>query len=843
MIRPCYRFNGNRYFRLTVVLLDSTTSLASFAAIPLEMWSTIYYFVVLRSSSVLYLLAGVSLNVTLTPKFEHVSYVYHFREELYRSGAKLMFQLDSNLGFPISFCNKAGHGSVSGTLQANQPIGLITTNCHNVSNKDPCLNGSSKSADISSEMLLGEPHYGTDFITLSIPDTTLKLEYYVVAREAETNVQVLSQGKETLLKKALSVDDNWVMFELINKATHITSDKPIQMILVLKSPPCGNGTHNAAVVIDSAGILIPTHLFFNRYFWIAWSHKNLTVTFTMIIAVNIKSVFKLLLDNKKLQTNLVKWKAVNGEYEWKLGLIPISGYAHDIFEMTNNPFGCYIYTRGPGTVALNPAGFKARMCERKETLDGLIDDLDNDCDGLFNEEEANGIDDDFDLRIDEDLNGNVVDSVNVPPNQLRNKCPGDLFGDNCLHKCHCDDSPCNRNGNCLTSTRCSPGWFGPACQYRDLCQSATFDHVILNDNDDTTCLKVPWHEIKFRLSEKYPLTWIRMVFGNNDRANRFSLKYAEAKTRKEITCNEVKIFKFSSKIYDVFCLDVNVAALSVSIKWEGGQYLCSVHMSGGRNIAFHTTSKHLRSVPPKLGDESPAPDVVDGSLNQTFEGVLEQNISMAIDIILSPLKFVYSVKIFIGTPTIGSQVEVQLMDESEDIIFDQRKVLDEHVAHMLNPALSSPLAKIRILLITGSVAVNEVEVFGECAPPFYDLGCSSFCGLSCQDELCSPEGMCFKCHPKKSGRFCRDIVFSGALIDDYLYPNDTDFEEAVGERLTNAQPLLIVASLLPILGLIPCIVALVRGKALKAKKTESDDAICLDDANQAQHWPSPTRAQ
>ncbi|KAI8773510.1 hypothetical protein BgiBS90_025928, partial [Biomphalaria glabrata] len=44
-------------------------------------------------------------------------------------------------------------------------------------------------------------------------------------------------------------------------------------------------------------------------------------------------------------------------------------------------------------------------------------------------------------------------------------CDKKWFGNNCQYKCHCQNTDCDTNGDCVAPSTCERGWFGYKCQY------------------------------------------------------------------------------------------------------------------------------------------------------------------------------------------------------------------------------------------------------------------------------------------------------------------------------------------------------------------------------------------
>ncbi|CAL1532169.1 unnamed protein product [Lymnaea stagnalis] len=195
-------------------------------------------------------------------------------------------------------------------------------------------------------------------------------------------------------------------------------------------------------------------------------------------------------------------------------------------------------------------------------------------------------------------------------------CETGWFGTNCEYQCHCTTATCDTDGGCLPG-KCASGWFGPACQYQDLYSQPqvairSLIATILTDRDDQTCLTTNIRNLTVTLFMIYPITWIRLVVKKPDQLHTITILFTDTQNS-VTTCSRTVI---QDRTLDVIC-DVSVAANKISFRGDGVSSLCSLYISGGRNIALKqmTSQSSNYSEGSVIYDSSRA---VDGNTDSDF---------------------------------------------------------------------------------------------------------------------------------------------------------------------------------------------------------------------------------
>ncbi|CAL1532172.1 unnamed protein product [Lymnaea stagnalis] len=165
-------------------------------------------------------------------------------------------------------------------------------------------------------------------------------------------------------------------------------------------------------------------------------------------------------------------------------------------------------------------------------------------------------------------------------------CDTGWFGTNCEYKCHCapNTATCDINGKC-SAGKCASGWFGPACQYQDLFSqpqvaTSSLTATILADRDDNTCLTTNTGNLTVTLNMIYPINWIRLVVKKPDQLHNITISFHDTQNS-VTTCGRTVI---QDRTMDIIC-EVIMTINKMSIIGDGVNSLCSLYISGGRNVA------------------------------------------------------------------------------------------------------------------------------------------------------------------------------------------------------------------------------------------------------------------
>ncbi|KAK3741215.1 hypothetical protein RRG08_000544 [Elysia crispata] len=160
------------------------------------------------------------------------------------------------------------------------------------------------------------------------------------------------------------------------------------------------------------------------------------------------------------------------------------------------------------------------------------------------------------------------------------------FGPDCQYQCHCAGSaPCDKHdGSC--SSGCHQDWFGPACQYARMGFTVTgnFNSSWLTDNKDTTCNRENLRSVTVTLDTPIPLTWLRVVVSDAVHLNTVKISYANESSN-GTECPESNTAEINRVSADISC-PTEYPVTSVTLSGRGVNFLCSLYISAGRNVAL-----------------------------------------------------------------------------------------------------------------------------------------------------------------------------------------------------------------------------------------------------------------
>ncbi|KAK3763467.1 hypothetical protein RRG08_056935 [Elysia crispata] len=194
-------------------------------------------------------------------------------------------------------------------------------------------------------------------------------------------------------------------------------------------------------------------------------------------------------------------------------------------------------------------------------------------------------------------------------------CPTNgWFGPNCQYQCHCAGSaPCDKHdGSC--SSGCHQDWFGPACQYARMSFTTSGGESWLTDSDDTTCNTGNTQFVTVTLDTSIPLTWVRVVVRGAVFVDQMQLSYQLLGSSTPLACPGLRTAKVDDLTLDIEC-STTESVSGVTLSGSGVTGLCSMYISGGRNVALNQAARQSsRYIPGGAPDSFNAENAVDGVL-------------------------------------------------------------------------------------------------------------------------------------------------------------------------------------------------------------------------------------
>ncbi|KAK3751098.1 hypothetical protein RRG08_019305 [Elysia crispata] len=376
------------------------------------------------------------------------------------------------------------------------------------------------------------------------------------------------------------------------------------------------------------------------------------------------------------------------------------------------------------------------------------------------------------------------------------------FGATCRYMCHCrGNTQCDRaDGSC--SSGCHDDWFGSACQYSKIAFTAT-GLSWLTDNDAATCNNEGTQPVNATLSTPVPITWIRAVVNDSAYLHEIQLNY-EAKGGSTFeACTSQLTAAVDDKTVDIFCPTTDVVS-QISLTGAGVARLCSLYISGGRNLALKQTTQQSSRF---STDGSPptswvAQNALDG---KTGVGVESRTTCTHTDPQSPPgswtVKFLKNLDVnrilLYNRQDCCSQRLVNfqltaLLAPNDRFVYNEPGGSPKIIYTVVpSPKISFPVNEVNVLTRSSDniLTLCEVVVFGEnsCQDGQYGLDCERQCNCRNQTNCFIHSGGCpFGCEPGYAGVDCMECQVGRYGDDCSRICNDTCGGDNSCDRLSGA---------------------------------------------------------
>ncbi|KAH9494733.1 hypothetical protein Btru_017739, partial [Bulinus truncatus] len=356
-------------------------------------------------------------------------------------------------------------------------------------------------------------------------------------------------------------------------------------------------------------------------------------------------------------------------------------------------------------------------------------------------------------------------------------CPDGWFGSNCQYLCHCDvNNTCNDNGQC--STKCARGWFGQACQYQDLATASSDASVTtsptqttttwLTDGSDTTCnTDTNIQLVKISWNTTYPFTWLRVIPQDANPTSNLTLTFKTA-SNQTLKCINQQTFNLDAKTVDYRC-DLNETIQELTVTGTGLKSLCSLYISGGRNVAI----KQITQQTTTLTDAARA---VDGNPNGQWSGnscthTSDTDPIPSWTLTFDSAKVVNRYVLYNRADCCSVRLKnfkLETMFLNNTVMWTYQDTREPLLVYTVTEIQKNPVSKIRITAtnkVSNIVILTlcEVMVFGDCAAGTFGLDCNKTCPQKCITSCHQETGQCVDCFGYSNPPNCTTECISNSL--------------------------------------------------------------------------------
>ncbi|XP_055869621.1 multiple epidermal growth factor-like domains protein 10 isoform X5 [Biomphalaria glabrata] len=333
-------------------------------------------------------------------------------------------------------------------------------------------------------------------------------------------------------------------------------------------------------------------------------------------------------------------------------------------------------------------------------------------------------------------------------------CPDKFFGPECRFKCNFCQQQCSPDG--CGKNICVRGYFGYLCQYRDLATHWGAPITIYNDGDVTTCQtnnSVTRASIPMMIMR---LSFFIVTIDSSSDANIDDITFEPFQGNSVQQCFSGNYsYKLTSFSKYFKCATINNVT-SILLSGKGVSRLCTVTISGGRNLAIKQRYNYSSISRNAEGDKGAVDGEIPltGSFNpKTCFQAGETSVFSNIYVFMNTLVFIDYLIVY-NRPDVINRVkltgfQLTTYDQANGVlfIFNEGSRPPEGAANytIFNPWPTNYFAMFKLAQSYKELQFCEVEAWGDCASGDYGLDCTKKCSLKCKDTYCEVSGKCVDC--------------------------------------------------------------------------------------------------
>ncbi|KAH9495601.1 hypothetical protein Btru_014751 [Bulinus truncatus] len=420
--RWTFHLIGSMPFSLLVLMENSATSSETFTALPVAGWGKEYYVVTLETQISVVFMTNDYNTLWFTLNSVHENFALTVNTQSLRSGDSWKIFLLPFMSYAISTCGQLNTmGSVTGSsVRGERPFGIISGNCMAVTNFNTCPNGddTEKTANSVVEMLPPLSTWGKIYILFKATGRSSP-GHFIITSSSQYNTMVAFRVDHADVNDPYEViyinPGQWAVKEGVYKWIHCAVSL---QVVYIQSSSClqENGTEGVNGA-PSMMVVVPIELFHNFYI-------------CMIPAMEMKHYLMFVVQDEHAHTIRTLYSTrespamarVKGNHKplniidhpgtWQIYEFQVNKNTTVIIYSLQTRFGCYVHGQSETSTYMHSPGYISSNINDKECVRNMAsmvegDLVDNDCDGLVDEEIRDGINNDGHINkdpyTDEDL--------------------------------------------------------------------------------------------------------------------------------------------------------------------------------------------------------------------------------------------------------------------------------------------------------------------------------------------------------------------------------------------------------------------------------------------------------
>ncbi|XP_059159645.1 uncharacterized protein LOC131943504 [Physella acuta] len=263
--------------------------------------------------------------------------------------------------------------------------------------------------------------------------------------------------------------------------------------------------------------------------------------------------------------------------------------------------------------------------------------------------------------------------------------------------------------------------------------------------------------LELKLKEAQYFTWLRLVV--KDELKNYAIRFESGTVRHD--CRNQSSIKVATKVMDIAC-DLTIKYVDkVILTWDVRHIICSVYVSGGRNVA---PNGETSSTPTMYGLD--ASIATNGDTEVTSLSLMPNPVRQRVTITFRQPQRIFQMVVYARTDAVqfgldpGFRIEC-IGEFGHSLANYTRLARDVRGRMLVTSVVHEPIGRLDVVWETSgdvsrdaSLELYEIEAYGDCSSPVYGLYCDEICSMGCVDQLCHYNGQCYHCVEGRTGKHC-----------------------------------------------------------------------------------------